>query len=361
MPKTTLFSPLSMRSVALDNRIVVPPLSQYSADPNGLATPWHLMNLGNLAISGAGLVFIEATAVEPQGRGSYSCLGLWDDSHTAALKPIVDFCRQQGGAKLGIQLGHTGRKGSTTVPWQGKTEAKPGWPLKGPSALPYPGRPIPSEMSKADMKEMAKTFADAARRADAAGLDVIEIHNAHGYLLHSFLSPHANVRTDQYGGTLDNRMKFPLEVFEAMREVWPAHKALGVRVSATDWTKDGWSIEDTVEFAKALKIRGCDYICASSGGSSPDQVVPVGPNYQVGFAERIRREAEIATMAIGLITEPQQAEDILTSGRADLIALGRAMISDPRWPARAALAMGGQIFVPPQNLRGVDRAVQRAN
>lgn len=358
MPITNLFSPLTLRSINLENRIVVPPMSQYSAH-EGCATPWHLMHLGSLAIAGAGLVFVEATAVEPHGRASYSCMGLWNDAQTAALKPIVDFCRRHGNAKLGIQLQHTGRKGSTKTGWEGRAEATPGWPLMGPSAVPYPGRPIPKEMDDGDIASIIDKFSDAARRADAAGFDVIELHNAHGYLLHSFLSPHSNYRNDRYGGSLENRMRMPLEVFEAVRAVWPEGKALGVRVTATDWTEQGWSVEDTVEFAKALKARGCDYICASSGGSSPDQVVHPAPNYQVGFAERIRNEADIPTMAIGLITEPHQAEEILSSGQADLIGIARATLNNPRWPAFAARALGEKIYVPLQYLRGVDQALQR--
>lgn len=351
MPKTTLFSPFSLRDVTFDNRIVVSPMGQYSADENGFATSWHTMHLGHLAVSGAGLVFTEATAVEPRGRVSGRCLGIWSDDHVAGLKEVVGFCRRHGGAKLGMQLAHSGRKGSVTVPWekqQGMEDGEGGWLMASPSAVPYPGRPVPEALDDAGLNEVREAFAAAARRADAAGFDVIEIHNAHGYLLHSFLSPHANARTDAYGGSRENRMRFPLEVFEAVRAAWPAGKPLGVRVSSTDWTPDGWQPHDTVAFAHELKARGCDYICASSGGSSPDQKIPVGPGYQVPFADQVRRAVDIPTMAVGLITQPQQAEDILKSGQADFVALGRGMLYEPRWAWHAAEHFGEEVYFPPQ-------------
>jgi 2,4-dienoyl-CoA reductase-like NADH-dependent reductase (Old Yellow Enzyme family) len=350
MPNTSLFSPIALRSVTFNNRIVVSPMGQYSAD-NGGATAWHLMHLGHLALSGAGLVFTEATAVEPRGRVSSKCLGIWSDDHVKALKEAIGFCRRHGGAKLGMQLAHSGRKGSVTVPWEkqiGMREGEGGWPTVSPSDVAYPGRPAPQALDADGLHQVKDAFVSAACRADAAGFDVIEIHNAHGYLLHSFLSPFANARTDDYGGSLDNRMRFPLAVFEAVRAAWPEHKPLGVRVSATDWDEGGWTLEETVVFARALKARGCDYICASSGGASATQKIPIAPGYQVPFAERVRRDAGIATMAVGLITEPQQAEDILSSGRADFVALGRGMLYNPRWPWHAAAYFGEEVHFPPQ-------------
>ena len=350
MSKTTLFSPIALRSVTFDNRIVVSPMGQYSA-VDGHVNEWHLMHLGQLVMSGAGLVITEATAVEPRGRVGHGCMGIWDDAHIESLRPIVDFCRKYGGAKIGMQLAHSGRKGSVSAPWQGQKGLEAtggGWLLTSPSAHPYPNRPLPERLSEAGLQEVKQAFVHGAKRAAAAGIDLIEIHNAHGYLLHSFLSPHANVRTDEYGGSRENRMHFPLEVFEAVRAVWPEDKPLGVRVSATDWTPEGWQPEDTLVFAKELKERGCDYICASSGGSSPYQQIPVAPSYQVPFAEQIRREVGIPTMAVGLITEPQQAEDILSERKADFVALGRGMLYNPRWPWHAAHYFGEGVFFPPQ-------------
>ncbi len=351
MPKTTLFSPISLRSVTFHNRIVVSPMGQYSADHDGFATPWHTMHLGHLALSGAGLVFTEATAVEPRGRVSPRCLGIWSDAHVAGLAEVVAFCRRHGGAKLGMQLAHSGRKGSVTVPWEkqiGMQDGEGGWLMASPSDVAYPGRPVPEALDADGLVEVRDAFVASARRADEAGFDVIEIHNAHGYLLHSFLSPFANARTDQYGGSLENRMRYPLEVFDAVRAVWPAHKPLGVRVSATDWDEGGWTPDETVAFAKALKARGCDFICASSGGASATQKIPVAPGYQVPFAEQVRREVGIPTMAVGLITQPQQAEDILAQGQADFVALGRGMLYNPRWPWHAAAHFGEEVYFPPQ-------------
>jgi 2,4-dienoyl-CoA reductase-like NADH-dependent reductase (Old Yellow Enzyme family) len=351
MPKTSLFSPIALRSVTFNNRIVVSPMGQYSADGNGGATPWHLMHLGHLALSGAGLLFTEATAVEPRGRVSSKCLGIWSDDHVQALQEAIDFCRRHGGAKLGMQLAHSGRKGSVTVPWEkqiGMRDGEGGWLTVSPSDVAYPGRPAPQALDADGLSQVKDAFVSAARRADAAGFDVIEIHNAHGYLLHSFLSPFANTRTDEYGGSLENRMRFPLAVFEAVRRAWPEHKPLGVRVSATDWDEGGWTPEETVVFARELKARGCDYICASSGGASATQKITIAPGYQVPFADQVRREAGIPTMAVGLITEPQQAEDILSRGQADFVALGRGMLYNPRWPWHAAAYFGEEAYFPPQ-------------
>jgi 2,4-dienoyl-CoA reductase-like NADH-dependent reductase (Old Yellow Enzyme family) len=351
MVRSKLFTPISLRSARFDNRIVVSPMGQYSADTSGFATKWHSMHLGHLSLSGAGLLFTEATAVEPRGRVSPKCLGIWSDEHVKGLREIVDFCRQVGGAKLGMQLAHSGRKGSVTVPWEkqiGMQDGEGGWLMASPSNVAYPGRPVPEALDSAGLKQVRDAFVAAARRADAAGFDIIEIHNAHGYLLHSFLSPFANARTDEYGGSLENRMRFPLELFEAVRAAWPDKKPLGVRVSATDWDAGGWTPEETVVFARELKARGCDYICVSSGGASANQKIPVGPGYQVPFADKVRREADIPTMAVGLITEAQQAEDILAEGKADFVALGRGMLYNPRWPWHAAAHLGEEVYFPPQ-------------
>ena len=352
MPRTTLFSPFRLRDLELHNRIVVSPMGQYSADENGFATSWHLMHLGNLAISGAALVFTEATGVEPRGRVSHRCLGIWSDEHVGPLRDVLAFCRRHGGARLGMQLAHSGRKGSVTVPWEKQigldAEGGGGWTMASPSDIAYPGRPVPEALDRAGLREVRDAFVAAARRADAAGFDVIEVHNAHGYLLHSFLSPFANGRTDEYGGSLDNRMRYPLEIFDAVRTAWPSGKPLGVRVSATDWAPGGWTPDETIAFATALKAAGCDFICASSGGSTPDQEIPIGPGYQVPFAERVKREVGIATIAVGLITEARQAETILADGQADLVALGRGMLYDPRWPWHAAEELGEEAYFPPQ-------------
>jgi 2,4-dienoyl-CoA reductase-like NADH-dependent reductase (Old Yellow Enzyme family) len=345
-----LFSKFRLRDLELANRIVVSPMGQYSAE-NGSATDWHMMHLGHLSLSGAGLLITEATAVEVPGRLSKNDLGLFSDENEEALARVVAFCRKHGGAKLGSQLYHGGRKSSITTAWEGQ-KAIPveqgGWVPVSASDVPYPGRNIPRGLDEAGIKRAIKAFADAAKRADRIGFDMIEIHGAHGYLIHNFLSPFANKRTDRYGGLLEGRMRFALEVYEAIRAVVPERKPIGMRISSTDWVEGGWSLDDSVVLAKELKKRGCDYITASSGGSVPEQQLKVGPGYQVPFAERIRREAGIASMAVGLITEPQQAEDIVASGQADLVALGRGMLFNPRWPWHAALALDAHAYYPPQ-------------
>ena len=347
---SALFSKYKMRDLDLSNRIVVSPMGQYSAE-NGCATDWHMMHLGHLAVSGAALLFTEATAVNLPGRLSTSDLGLWSDENEEALARVIAFCRKHGGAKLGSQLYHGGRKSSITTAWQGQKSVpvdKGGWHPHSPSDVPYPGRNMPVMLDEAGIKATIEDFAVAAQRADRVGFDVIEIHGAHGYLIHNFLSPFANKRTDAYGGSLQGRMRFAIEVFEAIRKVWPERKPLGMRISATDWVEGGWTLDDSVVLAAVLKTRGCDYITASSGGSVPEQELKVGPGYQVPFAERIRREAGIATMAVGLITEPRQADQIIASGQADLVALGRGMLFNPRWPWHAAMELGEPVYYPPQ-------------
>lgn len=348
-----LFSPLRLRGLMLPNRIVVSPMGQYSAS-DGCATDWHMMHLGHLAVSGAGLLIIEAAAVHPHGRCSPLDLGIWSDRQAAALEPVLAFCRRHGGARLGMQINHSGRKGSTTSAWEGQRylpEEKGGWPVCGAWADPYPGRGVPTVLDRSGIAGIVADFAAAARRIDALGVDLLELHAAHGYLIHNFLSPLTNQRDDEYGGSRSGRLRFALEAFSAVRAAWPECKPLGVRLSATDWADGGWDIEDSVALAAALRERGCDYICASSGGAVPHQRPDVFPGYQVGFAERIRHEADIATMAVGLITSQQQASAILKSGKADLIALGRAILYNPRWPWHAAIELDEPFHCPNQYLR----------
>jgi 2,4-dienoyl-CoA reductase-like NADH-dependent reductase (Old Yellow Enzyme family) len=347
---SVLFSPLTLRSLGLENRIVVSPMAQFMADESGNATDWHLMHLGTLAVSGSGLLITEATAVEPRGANTVNYLGLWSDSNEQALKRVVDFCRRVAPIKLGVQLHHAGRKASVNKPWEAQGEIRighGGWAVISASNTPYPGRSNPVEVPDEDgLARIKKTFTDAARRAVRIDFDLIELHFAHGYLLHSFLSPLTNLRQDRYGGDLEGRMRFPLEVYRAVREVWPEERPLGVRISATDWIDGGWNVADSVVFARELKGLGCDYIAASSGGLAPEQKITVGPGYQVPLAERIRRDAGVVTIAVGLLHEPKFAESVLVEGKADLIALGRGMLANPRWPWRAAEILGANLRYP---------------
>jgi 2,4-dienoyl-CoA reductase-like NADH-dependent reductase (Old Yellow Enzyme family) len=349
-----LFSPFELGGVGLANRIVVAPMAQYSADVQGRVGKWHLMHLGNLAVSGASLVIMEATAVEPQGRISLACPGLWNDAQVKSLREVTDFCGEYGGARLGIQLAHSGRKGSIRAPWQKQSvvpEQEGGWVPRGCSPLAFPGRPAPRVLSLDELEALKGQYAAAARRADEAGFDVLELHCAHGYLLHSFLSPLVNTREDHYGGDLEGRMRYPLEVFGAVRDAWPEGKPVGVRVSATDWISGGWTLDDSIVFAARLKESGCAYISASSGGTLPEQQIPIGPGYQVFLSEGIRRNAGIATMAAGIISDAIQAEGILREGGADLVAVGRGMTFNPRWAWHAAAELGESAFFPPQYAR----------
>jgi 2,4-dienoyl-CoA reductase-like NADH-dependent reductase (Old Yellow Enzyme family) len=350
---SALFSPFSIGPLTLANRIVIPPMCQYSAQ-DGEASDWHLMHLGGLALSGAGLLIIEATAVEPAGRISAGDLGLWSDATEAALGRVLKAVRQYSGMPIAIQLGHAGRKASSQRPWEGAqliTPEQGGWPVLAPSATTYSAtEPAPQALSLADLERVKLAFVAAAVRARRLGLDAIELHAAHGYLLHEFLSPLSNERSDVYGGSLPNRLRFPLEVFDAVRAAVPG-LALGVRISATDWVEGGWELEQSVLFGQALRARGCDFIHVSSGGLSPLQQIPLGPNYQVPLAERIKRDCGMPTIAVGLITEPEQAQDIIHQGQADAVALGRAMLYDPRWPWHAAAKLGAQVQAPPQYWR----------
>ena len=349
-----LFAPYAMRGLTLANRIVVSPMAQYSATPDGAATPWHLMHVGNLAVSGAGLVIMEATAVEPRGRVSPHCLGLWTDAQAESLRPVVEFCRAHSQAALGLQLAHAGRKGSVARPWEGQETVPPeagGWQPVSSCDLAYPGRPVPQMLGLAEMDAIKAGFVAAARRADALGFDLIELHAAHGYLLNCFLSPLANRRNDAYGGDLAGRMRWPLEIFAAIRAAWPTAKPIGVRISATDWVDGGWNGNESVAFARALREQGCDYVTASSGGVSAAQRITVGPGYQLPYAKRIQQEAGMPAMAVGLLHDPDVAEQALQDGAAELVALGRGMMWEPRWPWHAAEALGAAAAFPPQYAR----------
>ena len=357
----TLFSPITLGKQTLSNRIVISPMCQYSAE-EGCATDWHLVHLGHLALSGAGLLFVEATAVTPEGRISPADLGLWSDETEAALARVLQAIRTYSSIRVGIQLAHAGRKASTQVPWEGGEAIAPasgGWQTVAPSALPYSaGDPVPLALDEAGLRRIRDAFVSAAQRAQRLGIDAIELHAAHGYLLHEFLSPLSNDRTDGYGGTLENRMRFPLEVFEAIRAAVSDEIPVGIRISATDWVDGGWDIEQSVAFAREVQRRGCAFIDGASGGLSPGQQIPVGPGYQVAFAERIRHETGLPTIAVGLITEPEQAETIVSSGQADMVALARGMLYDPRWPWHTAAALGAQVDAPKQYWRSQPHALK---
>ncbi len=351
-----LFSPLALDTLTLDNRIIVAPMCQYSAE-DGCATDWHLIHLGHLALGGAGLLFTEATAVEPEGRISPGDLGLWSDANEAALARTLAAVRNHSAMPLGIQLAHAGRKASCRAPWEGGKQIPPaagGWQTVAPSAIAHNDDDVaPLALDEAGLGRIREAFVTAAQRACRLGFDTIELHAAHGYLLHEFLSPLANRRDDAYGGPREQRMRFPLAVFDAVRAAIPATVPLGVRVSATDWIDGGWDRDDTVAFAHALAERGCAYIDVSSGGVSPHQGVHAEPGYQVPFAERIRQETGMTTIAVGLITDAQQAEEIIATGRADAVALARGMLYNPRWPWHAAATLGehGRIDAARQYLR----------
>jgi 2,4-dienoyl-CoA reductase-like NADH-dependent reductase (Old Yellow Enzyme family) len=350
-----LFSPFGLGELMLSNRIVIAPMCQYSAH-EGSASDWHLIHLGQFALSGAGLLILEATAVAANGRISADDLGLYSDANEAALARVLRPIREYSPIRLAVQLAHAGRKASVQLPWQGGKQVAPtesrGWQTVAPSAVAQdPGENAPLALDRAALGEVRASFVAAARRAARLGFDGIELHAAHGYLLHQFLSPISNRREDSYGGSLENRMRFPLEVFEAVRAAVPAAIPVWVRISASDWLPNAWDLEQSVLFAHALKQRGCAAIHVSSGGISPQQAIVLGPNYQVPFARRIKAETGITTIAVGLITEPHQAEAILIEGEADAIALARAMLYDPRWPWHAAAALGAQVWAPNQYLR----------
>ena len=348
-----LFSPFKLRSVEFPNRIGVSPMCQYSCH-DGFATDWHLVHLGARAQGGAGLVILEASAVLPEGRISPADLGIWKDAHMPPLQRIVEFLHSQG-ARAGIQLAHAGRKASTVPPAEGRGVVPPsqgGWQTVAPSAIPFEsGDPAPEALDQAGIDAVIEGFRQAAARALTAGFDLVELHAAHGYLLHEFLSPLSNQRTDSYGGSFQNRARLLLQVADAVRTVWPDHLPLFVRISATDWVEGGWNADESVELARLLKAHGVDLIDTSSGALVPNAQIPVAPGYQVPFAARIRREAHIPTAAVGLITEPAQANSIIANGEADLVLLAREMLRDPYWPLHAATALGESVTWPRQYLR----------
>ncbi|PPJ43054.1 MULTISPECIES: NADH:flavin oxidoreductase/NADH oxidase [unclassified Pseudoxanthomonas] len=355
-----LFSPVDFGPLRLSNRIVVAPMCQYSAE-EGRATDWHAFHWPNLAQSGAGLAIIEATAVEPHGRISWANIGLWDDATEQAFANALAAARRHSTMPLGVQLAHAGRKASTHRPWDHHGAAIPpdhthGWQTVSASAIPYAeGGLPPIALDQAGIDEVIAAFVASARRAVRLGLDLIEIHAAHGYLLHQFLSPLSNRREDAYGGSLENRMRPVLQIFDAVKAVVPATMALGVRISATDWVDGGWDLAQSIVLAKALDARGCHFIDVSSGGLHPAQRIAAAPGYQVPFADAIKREVAMPVIAVGLITEPQQADDILRQGQADAVALARGILYDPRWPWHAAAALGADVAVAPQYLRSAPR------
>jgi 2,4-dienoyl-CoA reductase-like NADH-dependent reductase (Old Yellow Enzyme family) len=347
-----LFESLNLGPIELANRIVVAPMCQYSAS-DGSATDWHLQHLSQLAYSGAALVMVEATAVERRGRITHGDLGLYSDENEATLKQVIDAARRLGGpTKFGIQLAHAGRKASTRAPWDGGaplTEHEDPWQTVSSSAIPFgEGWHTPKAITKTEIDATVAAFAKAAQRAVRIGFNVIEVHAAHGYLIHQFLSPLVNQRTDEYGGSLENRLRLVLQIIRAVREVVPSSVAVGMRVSATDWIEGGWDVTQTIELVKRAKALGIAYVCASSGGIRANVSVPTKPNYQVPFADQIRKATGIITRAVGLITDPHQANDIIRSGQADLIALARAMLDDPRWGWHAADKLGARVHSPPQ-------------
>ncbi|HZT88843.1 MAG TPA: NADH:flavin oxidoreductase/NADH oxidase [Stellaceae bacterium] len=349
-----LFKPLSLGGVTLANRIAVSPMCQYSAE-NGSANDWHLQHLGSLSVSGAGLVIVEQTAVEPEGRISHGCLGLYSDANEAALARLVGFCRRTGSAALGIQIAHAGRKGSAKRPWEGggplPLDAAP-WTTSAPSAIPFGDDwPAPQALDEAGLARVRDAHAAAARRADRLGFDLAELLAAHGFLLHSFLSPISNRRTDSYGGSLSNRMRYPLEVAAAIREVWPRHKALGMRITGTDWVDGGITPDEAGVFAGKLSDIGFDYVCVSSGGISPAARPAIAPGYQVSLAAAVKKASGITVQAVGMIADPHQAEAIVADGHADCVALARGFLDDPRWVWHAAAALGADAAYPPQYLR----------
>ncbi len=357
MDRKKLFSPFKVREIEFKNRVFVSPMCQYSSD-DGLPTDWHLVHLGSRAVGGAALVMVEASAVSPEGRISPWDSGIWGEKHVEAFSRITRFIKEQD-AVPGIQLAHAGRKASTDAPWRGGGpvgEDEGGWQPVAPSEIPFAeSSHVPREMESAEIDAVVDQFAESARRSLRAGFEVIEVHLAHGYLLHEFLSPLSNERDDEYGGSLENRIRLPLRVVEAVRAAWPDHLPLFVRISATDWVEGGWTLEDSVRLSRYLKELGVDLVDCSSGGTSPDAKVPVEPGYQTPFAAEIRRETGIATGAVGFITDPGQAEEIIAGEEADAVLLARELLRDPYWPLRAAHELGAEVSWPPQYERARPR------
>lgn len=355
MSDPALFTPTRIGALELENRIVIAPMCQYSAE-DGCLTDWHVMHYGQLAMSGAGLLIFEAAAVAPEGRISWADAGLYDDATETAMARVVEAVRQWSTMPLALQLAHAGRKASCTQPWKGGQQLPAddprSWQTVAPSALPFaPDDRPPLALDADGLKRLVGDFAEAARRAARLGFDAVELHAAHGYLLHQFLSPLSNTRNDSYGGSLENRMRLPLEVFSAVRAAFPADRPVTMRVSGTDWVDGGWDIEQTIALAQELERLGCAAIHVSSGGLDPQQSIPIGPNYQVPLARAVRAAVDMPVIAVGLITEPQQAEAIIGTGEADMVALARAMLYDPRWPWHAAAELGADITAPPQYWR----------
>lgn len=353
-----LFTPLELDKLTLKNRVIIAPMCMYSAE-HGKMTDWHIQHLGTMTQSGAGMFIIEAAAIEPRGRITYADVGLWDDLTEQAMGRVLESVRRYSDMPIGIQLAHAGRKASCERPWDanGGAQILPseelGWQTVSASDIPFSkNENAPQAMTLDDIEAIKASFVSAAQRAAKLGLDAIEIHAAHGYLLHQFLSPLSNIRDDEYGGSLENRMRLVLEVFDGIREVFPAEKPVGIRISGTDWVDGGWDIEQSVELAKALEERGCSFIHVSSGGLSEDQQIPVGPGYQLSLAERVKNAVtQMPVIAVGLITDPEQAESILASGQADAVALARGVLYDPRWPWHAAEKLGAKVDAAPQYLR----------
>jgi 2,4-dienoyl-CoA reductase-like NADH-dependent reductase (Old Yellow Enzyme family) len=356
--RPTLFEPIRVGSLELSNRIVIAPMCQYSAE-NGCMNDWHLIHLGHLSISGAALLTVEATAVLPDGRITWADVGLWSDETETAMSSTLDRIRRWSGIPIGIQLNHAGRKASTEVPWVGGAQiassAPNGWQTKAPSSIPYAeGQMLPQMLDRDGLRDIRDAFVSSAKRARRIGLDLIQLHCAHGYLLHQFLSPLSNQRDDTYGGSLENRMRFPLEVFEAVRQAIP-DRPVTVRISGTDWVDGGWDIEQTCTFAAMLQAAGCDALHISSGGLHPAQRIPVGPSYQVPLARAVKAAVGIPVVAVGLITGFDQAEAIVATREADMVALARTILYDPRWPWHAAAELGAQVQAPHQYLRSQPR------
>jgi 2,4-dienoyl-CoA reductase-like NADH-dependent reductase (Old Yellow Enzyme family) len=359
MSGAALFQPLAIGGLTLSNRIVIAPMCQYSAE-DGRMTDWHQMHLGNLAQSGAGLLTIEATAVTPEGRITYGDVGLWNDETEAALRRVISSVRRWSEMPIAIQLAHAGRKASTEKPWLGGMQIAPGqangWQTESASALGFGANDVaPTVLDMAGLYRLRDAFSESARRSANLGIDAIQIHGAHGYLLHQFLSPLSNRREDVYGGSLENRMRFPLEIYDAVRAAFPAERPVTMRVSGTDWVEGGWDVASTVAFAKALEARGCSAIHVSSGGLDARQQIPVGPNYQVPLARAVKQACGLPVVAVGLITDYEQAEAIIGTGDADMIGLARTILYDPRWPWHAAAHLGARVKAAPQYVRSQPR------
>lgn len=358
MVSSHLFTPIRLGGVDMPNRIAVSAMCQYSAT-DGCATDWHMIHLGGLAMSGAGLLVLEATAVEQAGRITHGCLGLYSDVNEAALAPVIAACRQHGQARLGIQLAHAGRKGSAQRPWEGGRALGPNeapWETFAPSSLSHgEGWHTPTEMTRADMERVRDAHVAAAHRAERLGFDLVEVHAAHGYLLHEFLSPIANQREDAFGGSLENRMRFPLEVVKAVRAVWPTHRALGIRITGSDWVEGGITLDEAATFAIRLKAAGVDFACVSSGAVNATAIPKVEPGYQVPFAAHVRARAGLPVRAVGMITTPEQAETIIAEGQADMVALARGFLDNPRWGFHAAQTLGIEIPYPAQYERAAPK------